>query len=47
VYVDYVMTSGTNAVAAQALAFTSLAAGGSDAVPAKTNALGFGVVHSF
>lgn len=47
VYVDYVMTSGTNAVAAQALAFTSLAVGGSDAVPAKTNALGFGVVHTF
>jgi predicted porin len=47
VYADYVMTSGTNAVAAQALAFTSLAAGGSDAVPAKTSGVGVGVVHTF
>lgn len=54
VYVDYVMTSGTNAVGAAALSTPasatpafSLAQGGSDAVPAKTNALGFGVVHTF
>lgn len=54
VYVDYVMTSGTNAVGAAALstpastpAAFSLSQGGSDAVPAKTNALGFGVVHTF
>ena len=49
VYVDYVMTSGTNPVAAQTVAYTAggAAGAGSDAVPAKTNALGFGVVHTF
>lgn len=54
VYVDYVTTSGTNAVAAAALstpastpAAFSLSQGGSDAVPAKTGTFGFGVVHSF
>ena len=49
VYVDYVTTSGTAASAAIALAnpIASIGAVGLDAVPAKTNALGLGIVHTF
>jgi len=46
VYVDYVTTSGTEAQGALALGAAN-ASPGYDAVPAKTNALGVGIVHTF
>ena len=46
VYLDYVMTSGTNAYAASA-AETAYGKVATDAVPAKAGTYGFGVVHSF
>jgi predicted porin len=50
VYVDYVTTSGTAASPAIALgtgASLNIGQVGLDAVPAKTNALGLGIVHTF